>query len=232
MRHLETADEGTLMHRILRAIGRCRTLERDLPLDDSALRSCLERNLAGIFRLLDRRLALEKGANVHGDRATPVHGILVDLLRDRQALATEHLFRLVGLLYPSEDARSLYRGVHDPSPKMRDSSRELLEHLLEQPLEGVVLALVDDISDTERLAQAQPYYQRSDLDFVGALGDMLDYEDPGMIALVAHHAGEIGAHALQPQLERLRSSSSATIVTAVNHALVQLSPPTVTPDGP
>lgn len=138
---------------------------------------------------------------------------------------------MVGLLYPSEDARSLYRGVHDPSPKVRDSSRELLEHLLEPPLQGAVLALVDDIADHERLARAHPYYVRPGLDYLDVLTDLLDHGDAGTVALVAYHIAEIGAAGLAPRLERLRVSPSPTVVAAAEHALSRIAPSEVVTDG-
>lgn len=161
----------------------------------------------------------------------PVRDLLIDLLRHRQALATERLFRLVGLLYPSEDARSLYRGAHDPSPKVRDSSRELLEHLLEPPLQGAMLALVDDIADVDRLARAHPYYVRPKLGYLEALTDLLDHGDTGTVSLVAYHIAEIGAAGLEPRLTRLRASPSPTVVTAVEQALRHLAPPEAATDG-
>ena len=243
MRHLETADEATITYRILRAVGRCRAADPTMPLDNAVLSRCLEQTLAETFRLLDRRLTLERGApgppSARGarraltddDRAMPVRGLLTDLLQHRHALATERLFRLVGLLYPSEDARSLYRGVHDPSPKMRDSSRELLEHLLEPPLRGAVLALVDDIADPDRLARAHPYYVRPRLDYLSTLDDLLDHGDAGTVGLVAYHIAEIGAAGLAPRLERLLRSPSPTVVAAVEHALGQIASSEVAIDG-
>jgi len=231
MRHLETTSAGTLGYRVLRALGRCRAADPALALDDSVLGRCLEQDLADAFRLLDRRLALERGAGDDDRRATAVHGLLVDLLEHRHALATERLFRLVGLLYPSEDARTLHRGVHDPSPKVRDSSRELLEHLLAPPLQGAVLALVDDIADDERLARSSPYYELEETDYVGVLRDLLDRGDAGSISLVAYHIGEIGAAALKPELERLRASPSELVATAVDQALTQLAHGETVTDG-
>jgi hypothetical protein len=232
MRHLGTPLDGTLSYRVLRALGRCRAAEPTLQLDGEVLARCLEQTLTDTFRLLERRLALQRGANDDPARATPVHELLVDLLQHRQTLATERLFRLVGLLFPGEDARSLYRGIHDSSPKVRDSSRELLEHLLDQPLQGAVLALVDDIPDDDRLGRARPYFVRSRLSYIGTLGDLLDRGEYGTVELVATHVGEIRALELRPSLEELRTSPSVTVVAAAEHALAQFTQPEVTADGP
>lgn len=231
MRHLETTDDPTLAYRILRALGRCRRMDPALPLADDILARNLEKTLADAFRFLDERLALERGATDDETHRTPVHGLLVDLLRSRHTLATERLFRLVGLLFPKEDARSLYRGMNDPSPKVRDSSRELLEHLLEPPLQGAVLALVDDIGDDARLARAHPYYQRPGLTYVDTLGDMLEMGGYGTVELVATHIGEIGADGLTARLEAHRTSPSSGVVDGVERALSRLAQLEVTADG-
>ncbi len=232
MRHLGTTLDGTLTDRVLRALAACRAADQSLTLDDGVLARCLDQTLTDTFRFLDRRLALESGAIDDATRATPVHGLLVDLLRHRQARATERLFRLVGLLFPREDARSLYRGIRDPSPKVRDSSRELLEHLLEPPLQGAVLALVDDIADDERLTRAHPFYDRDGIGYVGALSDLLERGEYGDVALVATHIGEVGAGELAPSLEGWRTSPSPTVVEAVERALAQLAQLEVISDGP
>jgi AAA family ATP:ADP antiporter len=231
MRHIETTEDGTLHYRVVRALGRCRAADPSLPLDSVVLARCLEQTLTDTFRFLDRRLALERGATDEARRATPVHELLVDLLRHRQTVATERLFRLVGLLYPSEDARSLYRGIHDPSTKVRDSSRELLEHLLDPPLQAAVLALVDDIPDGDRLARAHPYHEQLTRGYVDTLRALLDQGEDGTAELVAHHVGEIGADELAPRLEQLRMSPRVTVVKAVEEALAQLAPPEVASDG-
>ena len=115
---------------------------------------------------------------------------------------------------------------------MRDSSRELLDHLLEPPLQGAVLSLVDDIADDDRLARAHPYYVRSGVSYVGTLSDLLDSGEYGDVELVAAHIGEVGADELAPSLEGRRTSPRATVVEAVERALAQLAQLEVTSDGP
>jgi AAA family ATP:ADP antiporter len=221
MRHFETADGGTLEYRILRAVGRCRAADPMLPLDGAVLGRSLERTLSEAFRLIDDRVNLERGARENASAATPVHDLLVDLLKYRFTNATERLFRLVGLLYAGEDVRTLYRGVHDPSTKLRDSSRELLGYLLEPPLRGAVLALVGDTADGAKLERAHPYYVSRRRDYTETLRGLLEHGDEGIVCLVACQAGTIGATGLVPQLEGMGGSRQATIAAAAEQALAQ-----------
>ena len=45
----------------------------------------------------------------------------------------ERLFKILGLIYPEEDLRSIYRGLRSNKRDARASSLELLENLVEPP---------------------------------------------------------------------------------------------------
>ena len=61
----------------------------------------------------------------------------------------------MGLLYPSEDARSLYRGIHDASPKVRDSGGEHGDEVVgpEQTI-GLLSLLARDDDGLDAVAEA------------------------------------------------------------------------------
>src|SRR6185369_5366319 len=99
-----------------------------------------------------------RGVAEDAARATAGGDLLDAILRDRQRKALERLFRLLGLAHPGEDWKRMYLGLESTDPVSRASSRELLEHSLDQPLRGAVLALVDDIPDAERLSGATPFH--------------------------------------------------------------------------
>lgn len=89
-------------------------------------------------------------------------------------------------------------------------------------------AAVADITDSDRLAQAHPYYVRREHDYVRTLSDLLEQGDVGTMSLVAYQAGAIGVRALVPQLERLLASPNATVVAAAEQAFAQLTRSEVT----
>jgi AAA family ATP:ADP antiporter len=222
LHHYERETESSVRYRILRALGRLRFDNPDLELDESVLRNALDDALRNIFQLLDWKLNLAEGARRQPERATPVQGLIVSLLDHKVALAMERLFRLVGLLFPGEDVRTLYRGWRNPSRTTRDSSREILQHLLQPPLREPVQALVDDIDDAEKLARAGPFHAPVGVDYETLLENLLATGGVGMRCLVVYHVGETRMHSLRQTLEKLPSDLAGLVAKSVDRTLALL----------
>ena len=69
------------------------------------------------------------------------------------------------------------------------SSRELLENVVRPPLRDLVLAVVDDVADTERLLRIGK--ARSEENYGALLGAMID-QGGEVGVLAAYHASELG----------------------------------------
>jgi hypothetical protein len=116
---------------------------------------------------------------------------LHDLLRDKELNARGRLFRLLGLLHPSEDFGQIYRSL-SVSKDLRATSVELIESILREPVRSAVLGLVDDCADELRLARAGRYFRPKQLAY-GALLSQLSQGESDSVRQVAHfHAEELG----------------------------------------
>jgi hypothetical protein len=175
--------------------------------------------MAGAFRLLHWRSVLEQGAKRRPGRSTPGHGLLVQLLRDKEEQAIERLFRLLALRHRGEDFKGIYRGLRSSQPRARASSRELLENVLEPALRGPVLAVVDDGGDAERLARAGAAYVPDPLEYEDVLSLILRTGGESLRCVAAHHVGELRLAALRPRLEELLGSGGFFLSRVVEHAL-------------
>jgi AAA family ATP:ADP antiporter len=195
--------DGGVRYRILRGLGRMRRRNPDLPLDTELLEAGVRETLEHIFWVLDARVLLEAGVEADPRRGTPVQGLILSLLSHKEDLAVERLFRLLGLLHPFEDLRSMYRGVRSRNRALRSSSTELLENLLESPLRGAVLAVVEDLPDAVRVQRSGPYFRRRGRDYDGTLRELLSRGGVGTRCLVAYHVGELGIPGLLDDLSRL-----------------------------
>ena len=201
---LSDEPDGMVRFKILRGLGRIVADHPRVALDRELLRVATERTLEAAFRLLHWRIVLERGAREDPRRATQVHELLVALLRDKERHAIDRLFRLLALRLRREHLEDVHRGLLGPDPKLRASSRELLENLLRRPLRNAVLALVDDAPDRERAARAGDYYRAPSLDFEGLLATLLDAPGDTLRTLAVHHATELGMSGLRDRIERLR----------------------------
>jgi len=223
---LEAEPDGMVRFKILRGLGRIRSNHPDLSLDKAVLERAIGATLQAALKVIDWRLVLEAGASSESRRLTSTHELLVRLLRDKQAHAVERLFRLLGLQFGHEDLRAIYRARSSANPRIRASSRELIENLLRPPVRDAVLALHDDLADTERLARASALYTPRALHYEALLGVMLEEASESLRCLAAHHVAELGLAAFRPRLEALRAREKGFFVSRVlERALTLLRPP-------
>jgi hypothetical protein len=198
-------------YKVLRALGRLATRHPELALDRGALREAAERTLAAVVRLLHWRLELRGGARVTPARQTPGHELLVTLLLHKQEHAVERLFRLLGLLYRGEDFERIYRGLDNQQPKVRASSRELLENALPAALRARVLALVDDGDEPLRLLAAAGGLAPAPIPYETLLAALLEERDETLRCLAAYHVGELGLVGLRGRLEGFRDAHAESL---------------------
>lgn len=192
-RQLAVERDGRVRFKILRGLGRIASDHPEIALHDGLVREAAARTVEAAVQALRFRVGLEKGAERVEARATPAHRLLVMLLRDKEAHRIERFFRLLQLRLRGEDVRSIHRGLLNADRRVRAASRELLENLLEEPLRGTLIALVDDLPPEERLARiiTARVPARHD-DYAGLLAQMARVDSPSLRSLAAFHAAELG----------------------------------------
>jgi ATP:ADP antiporter, AAA family len=216
--------DGMVRYKILRGLGRLAAENPTLSLDPDVLRSGTERTLEAVFRLVHWRTVLAQGAAEDPRRATPGHELLVELLRDKEAHAVERVSRLLGLQYRDEDFEKIYRGLRSSTAKVKAGSRELLENLIQGPLREPVLALMDDVPDTQRLARASSVFRPAPLTYDELLARLIEEPGETVRCLAVYHVGELGLSALGPRLEAVRAERGAGLflLRVVDRALALL----------
>jgi hypothetical protein len=205
---------GSLRYRMLRGLNRLAAANPEIVLDQALLGQATRATAEGVFRVLHWRSVLETGAAENG-RRTDGHELLVQLLKDKEAQASERMLRLLALQHRSEDFRDIYRGLRSSDPRQRSSGRELLENLLSPPLRGPILAIVSEDDDETRLAGAGELYAPDALDYEGALGRILDEGGESLRCIAAHHVGELGLVSLRSRLEALAASRPGFFLSRV-----------------
>jgi hypothetical protein len=152
-----------------------------------------------------------------------VHELLATLLHDKEVHAVERLFRLMGIERPDEDFARIHRGLYSLDAKVRATSRELLEHLLEPPLRDALTALLDEGPSEDRLEHSLPYYAPVDLDYEGLLALLIEQASESLCCLAVYHVGELGLGRFRARLEALRPRGVGFFASRViDRALAQL----------
>jgi len=221
-KHLLREPDGMVRYKIMRGLGRIAADHPEVELDGRSLREATARTLAAAFRVVHWRSILLRGAAADPRRASRGHELLVTLLRDKEVHATERLFRLLGLRHRDEDFRNIYRGLRNSNPRVRASSRELLENLVRPPLRDAVLALLDDAPAEARLAAARAYYAPGPLDYDALLATLIEQPSESLRCIAVYHVGELGLRALRGPLERLDLRQTGFFVARVVERTLRL----------
>jgi ATP:ADP antiporter, AAA family len=222
LRHLVQERDGMVRFKILRGLGRMATEHPDVPLDRDVLVEGIDRTLEATFRLIHWRLTLMRGAVEVPRRHTPGHELLLDMLRDKERHAVERAFRILGLLYRGENFETIYRGLLSTDPKVRASSRELLENAVGAPLRTAVMAIVDDSGEEARLAGSGTYYNPVPLGYEELMATLLDQPGETLRCLAAYHVGELGLQSLRGKLEAFLTRETGFFVTRVVERALRL----------
>jgi AAA family ATP:ADP antiporter len=183
--------DGRVRHQVIRELERLVRRNPKLLRERSAVEQALEQTVSRAFRYLDRRLSLVVGASADARRKTAGHELLAALLRDKEASARGRLFRLLGVLYPSEDFAQIYRGL-GATREQRATSLELVESIVQEPLRSAVLALVDDGADELRLARAGRYHRPLRSEYETLLADLTRSRSEAVRQVARFHVSELG----------------------------------------
>jgi len=214
--------DGMVRYKIIRALGRLSVEQPQVAMDVRIVEEAAARTLEVAFRLIHWRLVLERGAREDPGRATPGHHLLATLLKDKEVHAVERLFRLLALLSRGEDFKRIHRGLRNENRKIRASSQELLEHVVDQRLRGAVLALVDETDDDDRLARAHPFYQTTPLGYESLLATILDLPSETLSSIVAYHIAELGLVGFRERLEAFDPRQTGFFLTRVIEKALKL----------
>jgi hypothetical protein len=182
--------DGGVRFVILLVLERLVRQNPTLPIERGALNRSVSTTIARAFWCLDMRLQLARGAAQNHARKTEVHDLLHDLLRDKEANALSRLFRLLGLLHPSEDLMHIYRSL-SVSKGLRVTSVELVESILREPVRSAVLGLIDDCADPLRLARAGAYHRPHRLEYAALLAHLEACDSDAVREVARFHSAEL-----------------------------------------
>jgi AAA family ATP:ADP antiporter len=222
LKHLPRAPDGMVRYKILRGLNRLAVEAPEAPMDPEVLTEVTQQTAEEALRALDWRVQLETGATADARRRTPSLELLLALLRDKEQLAIERLFRLLGLRFVGEDFARIWRGLRSGDEHARASSRELLENLLQAPLREVVLSLVGEEPDGERLARVSSFYPGEPLDYEALLGKILASRSESLRSLAAYYVGEAGLATMRPALVASIPTHDQALAGVVSRALEML----------
>jgi hypothetical protein len=154
---------------------------------------------------------LERGPHVALDaRASASRSLLIETVHGKQREALERVFRLLQLLYPSEDLHRVHRAIRLGDGVHRAHAAEFLEALAlgrpgpQRETRELVRLVLDDLPGEERIARARRLIPTPPADYEEAIAALLQDHDDMVAALSAEHASDLGT-ARRAEVQRLGS---------------------------
>jgi hypothetical protein len=166
------------------------------------LRSTVDRALF----LLHHEVELMRGQEADDAHRTSGGRILIDVVEDKRTLAAARIFILLGLLYPSEDFRTIRSGIRSRRATKRASGIELLENLLEPELRRATIALVSLAEPQACLRAADPDRFDSSTEYRLVVEDLANDASEAVRAFAMYHAAE-----LEPEDESMSTQTGAEL---------------------
>lgn len=148
LQQLQQEADGMIRFKVLRALGRMRTINSALLLDERTIQQAIELNLRAAFRYLRWKQVLRHGADQVPAEWREYLLLLTDLLEDKETHTLQRLFRLLNLQANDEEFLRIYRGLESPRREARAGSRELIQHIVAPTLSRSLLTIVDDLYES------------------------------------------------------------------------------------
>jgi hypothetical protein len=230
---LDSERPGALRYKALRGLGRL-VADQRVRVERARIDRQIRINLVEHLRMLSiRRPLAARPETARGARSLR---LVIGLIDDKLEQSLERAFRLLQIRHKHENLRSVYFASRAPERVRRAHALEFLDVLtsrensaLGQQVRQLLLLVVDDLSDADRLARALPFVPEQPASYAAALESLVADRDDSLAAFAAYHALEVGlselegavAEALRERPALARASGQATLfppLVGVTHA--------------
>jgi hypothetical protein len=188
---LQTESRGVMRFKALRGLGRMVANDPSLSISEEALEAMLASTVASLFQRLHWQILLEEGAAEQPERRTPGHTLLLQLLRDKETLAIERLFRILGLRFRGERWADVYVAIESDDEVARSNGRELLESVLPHGLGRAVVALTSGEPPRTRLEAGAESYEVVEMTYEQLIQRMVTSPGETLKLVATYHAAEL-----------------------------------------
>jgi AAA family ATP:ADP antiporter len=208
------SEDALLKFRIAKGLNRLHESNPDLPLPRAPIADRVHQEMRGYYELLSIRKSIEAAGNGGG--------LLLRAVHERLEQKLEIVFRLLGLLYPQKDIYSAFLAWRGARADRRTAAIEFLDNLLEKPLKGLILPLLEETSVEAQLAAAGTSLGIKVSDRDHALRRLLAMPDVWLRACALYEIGEKRIRALAGDCRALAGTAEPLVNETAGWALAQL----------
>ncbi len=184
-----------LAYRVLKASNRLRASGARLAFPHSLVTEDIERDVGShLFAMVHRRALPPR-------QETRAEQLLAIVLQERVDQSLNRVFRRLGLIYSSANITAAYLGVTSLQPRPKANAIEYLENALAPEHRALVMPLVDERDDADRVRLAAQRFGIQAGTYEYALGQILRSDDTWLRACSLYVVGVRRERALLPLVE-------------------------------
>jgi len=194
-----------LTYRILKASNRLRASGTRLTFPRALVTEDIERDVGNyLFALIHRRVS-PSGQGPSAERLFAV------ALEERVEQSLNRVFRRLGLIYPPANIAAAYRGITSSNARLKGNAVEYLENALSAEHRALVLPLVEERGEADRLRLAQQRYGIRPAGYEQTLEAVLKADDAWLRACALFVVGSRKERSLLPLVESNLSTLNALV---------------------
>jgi len=167
---LDSAD-GFLRYKAIAALERIHAEHPALAIDRAAIEKHILAEAGRAFN------ALTLHANLFAAGTVSPTALLARVLEEKRTRAMGRVFRLLGLVSPSQDVAVVAAALRSSDSRHRSSAVELLDNLLTGEVRRRVMLLVEDMPAEERLRRGNVIYKTRGRDLEDTLAQLIHDEN-------------------------------------------------------
>ncbi len=212
--------DAHIRFRIITALNKLAQTHPERRLELRLVETVLTAEIIGLYRSHQVLGALQR------HDAAP--DVVTHALRDAIRHELERVFRLLKVLYPSNDMHSAYVGLQSDNPVVHDNALEFVETVLNSELRTLLVPLLDrDITVDQRVQIADHVTSIPIKTAAEAVRVLVATDDAWLQSCAAFLAGELRLDSLSPQLRTWSADPNPLLRESAREALDKLLAPNV-----
>jgi HEAT repeat protein len=212
-----TRHHGLMRYGIVRALGKLRRSDVDVPLDTATAGEWMLAEAESYYKLDIYAGALKESVSGAPNSAAR---LLIRAIGDRQRMRLEQVFRIAGLVFPADDMYFAHRGATSSSRTVRARAIEYLDTVWDRSLKESLFPILE--GDARRGDVARRLFHLQPMSRAAAIEALLRGEDTWLAACAAFVVGQERLVSLSSHLPPLTASHARALRESAEAALKAL----------
>src|SRR5688500_5222826 len=163
--------DGFLRYKVMSALMRLRRSDASLKMPADIVEQVVTREARQFFRYLSLQYNLKSAGALKDD------DLLAAALRQKRRRGRNRIFQLLAMIYPPDDIDAAEWTLAHGESRTRASASEYLDNILSGPIRRMVMPIIDDLPEDERVRRANVLIRSRKRDVEETLLELINDDD-------------------------------------------------------